>query len=110
MDAVRAAWSDEHICRSVRDFLIECGWELELNDRLIRIPQDAELLVYSSAVVVSDFDGFGDHVEAIVYIGVKRSPPNLFPVHGVIRLYLNPSGKMITEDRYLPSAWFETRT
>jgi hypothetical protein len=40
-----------------------------------------------------------------VYLGVERSLPHLFPVHGVLRLYLNAAGQMITEDRYSPAAW-----
>ncbi|HKA05845.1 MAG TPA: hypothetical protein VKD71_01225 [Gemmataceae bacterium] len=106
MDGVRAAWSAEHVCRAARDFLAECGWELEAGAGHIRVPPDAELAVYSAAVIVSDH-GFGDHVEAVVYLGVERSPPNVWPVHGVLRLYLNPAGQMVTEDRYTPAEWFQ---
>ena len=104
IDAVRATWSDDHVCRVVRNFLAECGWELEADEGFIRVPPDAELLVYMAAVIVSAH-GFGDHVEAIVYLGVERSPPNVWPVHGVLRLYLNAAGQMITEDRYSPAEW-----
>lgn len=104
MDVVRAAWSDAHVCRLARDFLAGCGWALEADGGAVRVPADAELLVYSAAVIVSDH-GFGDHVEAIVYLGVKRSPPNVFPVHGVLRLYLDAAGRMVTEDRYTVADW-----
>jgi hypothetical protein len=108
MDGVRAAWSDDHVCRVARDFLAECGWALEAGEgegEWLRVPPEAELLVYSAAVILSGL-GFGDHVEAIVYLGVERSPHNVWPVHGVLRLYLNAAGQMITEDRYLPTEWF----
>lgn len=104
MNAIRAAWSDEHVCHIARDFLARCGWKLEVGARFLRVPPDAELLVYSSAVIVSD-RGFGDHVEAIVYLGVEGSLPNVIPVYGVLRLYLNAAGEMITEDRYSPAGW-----
>ena len=104
MADVRAAWSDDHVCRVARRFLAECGWELEAGDGSIRVPPDAELLVYSAAVIFSEF-GFGDHVEALVYLGVGGSPPNVRPVHGVLRLYLNGAGEMITEDRYSLDDW-----
>ena len=106
MDGVRAACSAEYVCRVARTFLAECGWELEAGDGSIRVPPDAELAVYSAAVIVSDH-GFGDHVEAIVYLGVERSPPNVWPVHGVLRLYLDPAGQMVTEDRYSPAEWLQ---
>jgi len=102
----RAAWSDDHVCGVARDFLAECGWELEAGEGFIRVPPDAELAVYSAAVILSE-RGFGDHVEAIVYLGIERSPPDLFPVYGVLRLYLNPAGQMITEDRYSPAGWLQ---
>jgi hypothetical protein len=104
MDALRSTWSDEYVCGVARAFLAGCGWELEAGDGHIRVPPDAELLVYSAASVVSEF-GFGDHVEAIVYLGVGRSPPNVWPVYGVLRLYLNDAGRMITEDRYSIADW-----
>ncbi|MBO0697588.1 MAG: hypothetical protein J2P46_04275 [Zavarzinella sp.] len=106
MDGVRAAWSAEHVCRAARAFLAECGWELEAGAGRIRVPPDAELAVSRAAVVVSDH-GFGDHVEAVVYLGVEGSPPNVRPVHGVLRLYLNAAGRMITEDRYTPAEWLQ---
>ena len=105
MDAVRVAWSDDHISRVARDFLAECGWALEVGEgEWLRVPPEAELSVYSAAVILSGH-GFGDHVEAVVYLGVERSPPNVWPVHGVLRLYLNAAGQMITEDRFLPIEW-----
>ena len=104
IDALRAAWSDTHVCGVARSFLAECGWELEAGDGYIRVPPDAELVVYSAASIVSAH-GFGDRVEAIVLLGVERSPPNIWPVHGVLRLYLSTAGEMITEDRYLPADW-----
>lgn len=106
MDGIRAVWPDDHVRRVARDFLANCDWELEAGAGSIRVPPDAELAVYSAAVVVSDH-GFGDHVEAIVYLGVEGSPPDMRPVHGVLRLYLNPAGEMITEDRYSPAEWMQ---
>ncbi|MGL4553811.1 MAG: hypothetical protein ACRC33_21825 [Gemmataceae bacterium] len=105
MDALRAAWSDAHVCGVARTFLAECGWELEAGEGFIRVPPDAELLMYSAASTVSDYSGFGDHVEAIVFLGAERSPHGTFPVHGVLRLYLNAAGQMITEDRYSAADW-----
>jgi hypothetical protein len=104
IEAVRVAWSDDHVCNVARAFLAECGWELEAGEGWIKVPPEAELAVYSAAVLVSDH-GFGDHVEAIVYLGVERVPPNLFPVHGVLRLYMNAAGRLITEDRYSLDEW-----
>ena len=109
MNVVRSAWSDDHVCRVTRQFLSECGWELEADDGWIRVPEDAELLVYSAAIIVSNH-GFGDHIEATVYLGVKRLPPNLCPVHGVLRVYLNAAGQFITEDRYSLTEWQSGRT
>lgn len=103
---VRASWSAEHICRVARDFLASCGWELEADDGFIRVPPDAEFEVYSTAIIVSNH-GFGDHVEAVVYLGAEQSPPNVWPVYGVLRLYLNLEGQMITEDRYSRTGWFQ---
>ena len=104
MEAVRAEWSDDHVCAVARAFLAKCGWELEAGEGWIKVPPGAELAVTSAAVVVSDH-GFGDHVEAIVYLGVEGSPPHQLPVHGVLRLYLNETGQLITEDRYSPDQW-----
>ena len=106
MDAIRAGWSDDHVCRVAREFLAECEWELEAGEGSIQVPPEAELLVFSAAVIVSDHAVFGDHVEAVMYLGVERSPPNLFPAHGVLRLYLNAAGQLITEDRYSLARWF----
>ena len=97
MDAVRAAWSDEHVCGVARAFLAECDWGLESGDGWIRVPPNADLVVYSAAVIVSQY-GFGDHVEAIVYLGADQSPSGIFPVHGVLRLYLNAAGQVLTEE------------
>ena len=104
MDGMRAACSAEHVCRVARGFLASCGWELEAGAGLIRVPPDAEFAVFSTAVIVSDY-GFGDHVETVVYLGVGGAPPNVWPVHGVLRLYLDPAGRMITEDRYSRAEW-----
>lgn len=105
MDAVRAAWSDEHVCGVARAFLAECDWGLESGDGWIRVPPNADLVVYSAAVIVSQY-GFGDHVEAIVYLGADQSPSGIFPVHGVLRLYLNAAGQVLTEDWYTPAEWW----
>ncbi|VTR96196.1 unnamed protein product [Gemmata massiliana] len=108
IDSIRAVWSDCHVCQVTREFLAKCEWKLEVGEGWIEVPADAELLVYSAAVIVSDH-GFGDHIEAIVYLGVQRVPPTLFPVHGVLRLYLNPAGQMVTEDRYSLAEWVSNR-
>lgn len=105
MSAVRVAWSDADVCRVARAFLAECSWELEVGKERISIPPETELLVYSAAVIVSEH-GFGDHIEAIVYLGAERTKCGTFPVHGVLRLYLDPTGGMITEDRYSRGGWF----
>ncbi|QJX00079.1 hypothetical protein [Frigoriglobus tundricola] len=80
LGGVRAAWSADHVCRVAPAFFAECGWALEVAGGWIEVPPGAELVVFSAAVIVSDHRAFGDHVEAIVYLGVERSPPNLFPV------------------------------
>jgi hypothetical protein len=102
INAVRAAWSTDHICKIARDFLTLCQWELEIDENWIKVPPDAEILVHSGAVILSD-EGFGDHIVALVYLGVER--PGLLPKYGVLRLYLNAAGQMMTEDRYSPSGW-----
>jgi hypothetical protein len=110
MDLMRAAWSDDHVCRVTRDFLDRCGWELEVGEGRTAVPADAEIFVSSAAVILSHA-GFGDHVTVIVYLGVERSPPNLIiPLHGVLRLYLDDAGRMFTEDRYSPADWISRRT
>jgi len=108
MSSARAAWSDECALGVTRDFLAECGWALEAGGGLIEVPADAELRVRSAAFILSD-QGFGDHVEAIVYLGADGSPPHDLPRHGVLRLYLNAEGRMITEDRYSPAEWRDRR-
>jgi hypothetical protein len=102
INAVRAAWSTDHICHVARDFLTACQWELEIDGDWIKVPPDAEIHVHSGAIILSD-GGFGDHIVAIVYLGIER--PSLLPVYAVLRLYLNAAGQMITEDRYSPSGW-----
>jgi hypothetical protein len=104
--ALRVAWSDDHVCQVARDFLIECDWQLEAGEGWIQVPPDAEILVFSAAVILSEY-AFGDHIEAIVYLGVERLLASVFPVHGLLRLYLNASGQMITEDRYSLEHWRE---
>jgi hypothetical protein len=91
MAAIRAAWSDDHVCNVARAFVAKCGGELEAGEGSIKVPPEAELAVDSRAVVVSDW-GFGDHVEAIVFLGVAGAPPNRVPLHGVLRLYLTADG------------------
>ncbi len=98
-DAFRTAWSEDHVCRVARDFLTECGQELETGNGLMRVPPDAALMAYNAAVILTDY-GFGDHVETVIYLGVGRSQPHVWPVYGVLRLYLTVAGEMITEDRY----------
>jgi hypothetical protein len=102
--AARAAWSDEHVCRVAPEFLELCGWRLEADETWIEVPPDVELYVLTRAVVLSEH-GFGDHLLASVYLGAKRQPPNVWPVHGVLRLHLNLAGNMITEDRYTVRGW-----
>src|SRR4051812_19841490 len=98
MKAIRVAWSDEVVCRVAREFLAKCAWRLELaeGEKIFKVPPETELLVYSAAVIISEHDGFRDHIEAIVYSGVDRTESGIFPVHGVLRLYLDASGQMIT--------------
>lgn len=105
VSAARAAWSDEHVRHVARWFLQLCGWRLEVDDETwIEVPPDVELYVYMRGVVLSEH-GFGDHLIAILYLGAEHSPPNVFPVHGVLRLYPNSAGEMITEDRYSVQGW-----
>ena len=102
MSSARAAWSDAHVLGVARQFLTLCGWSLEVGDGIIEVPMDAELRVISWALIFSQ-DGFGDHAVAIVYLGLDKPPRHDLPLHGVLRLYLNADGQMITEDRYSPT-------
>ena len=109
MSSARAAWSDACVVGLARAFLSRCGWALEVDGGLIDVPMDAEFRVRSAAFILSDH-GFGDHVEAIVYLGADGSPPHDLPRYGVLRLYLDAEGRMITEDRYSPDEWRDRRT
>ena len=102
------AWSDDHVRRVTREFLTECSWSLEVDDTLVAVPQEVELVVYSRAIVLSDH-GFGNHLEAVVFLGESGYPPNSCPIHGVLRLYLTPTGQMISEDRYSRTGWSERK-
>jgi hypothetical protein len=106
--SARAAWSDAYVIDMARKFLAECRWALEAGDGLIDGPVDVELQIRSAAIILSD-QGFGDHVEAIVYLGADGSPPHDRPLHGALRLYLDAEGRMITEDRYSPAEWRDRR-
>lgn len=107
--AIREALPATHIATVARQFLAECEWELEVESGRLRLQPDVELLVYSTAIIISDHYTFGDHVEAIVYLGVERSASEVLPALGVLRLYLTVVGSLITEDRYSRSAWMSRR-
>ena len=90
-----------HVMDVAHEFLESAGWQLEFDDGLCQIPKDTELRVASRAYVIEDLDGYtwGDHYQAKVLIGPEGeggTPPR----YGTLGLYFDPTGRMISEDRW----------
>jgi hypothetical protein len=94
-------------------FLDSAEWELEFDGMgMVTIPREPRPIVASRAYIKPHaHGGFGDHYEAIVYLGPEAwltntaTHQNWTPRSGVLRLYFNLNGRFITEDRYSLSAW-----
>jgi hypothetical protein len=67
-----------------------------------KILRDTEMQVAFRAYAVDDipFFTFGNHYEAKVVIGPKETEHGCIAKYGVVHLYFNKDGQMITEDRH----------
>jgi hypothetical protein len=92
----------EKVIEEAQTFLARCGWELEVNEDLVRIPPNVELCVRSRAFIKADLpDVFlGDHYEATVLIGCEEVNDNICAEYAVLKLYFDESGHFVSEDRY----------
>lgn len=99
-----SARSDDHVRRVVGRFLGDCGWALEIDDSIVAIPRDTELYFYSRAIVLSGH-GFGNVLQAVVFLGTARSGPNVYPALAMLRVYLSVEVTLITEDRHSAANW-----
>ncbi len=90
----------EHVLRATREFLASCGWQLELDDETLNIPPESRLVVRSRAFIAAELDDvfIGDHLEAVVLIGVDDSIPTLAR-YAQLKLYFTMDGKFVSEDR-----------
>ena len=80
-------------------FLESCGFRLEIEEgKFVTIPRSTELVLWSRAFVrYGDVDGW-DHYEANVMLG--RLDGEDWPDFGYLKLYFNPDGGFVTEDRF----------
>ena len=83
-------------------FLQSCNWALEIEGEQIKIPEGVELLVRSRAFIKAELDDvfLGDHFEAVILLGSVRVGGNVRARYGVLRMYFNPEGRFVSEDRY----------
>jgi hypothetical protein len=112
------------VISQARDFLTECGWQLEVGwkvqvdedgieefpeldndeENFITIPEDVELRVRSRAFIKADTEDLflDDHYEAVVLVGVKPVGDYDRAKYAVLRMYFNLEGQFVSEDRYNP--------
>ena len=83
-------------------FLRSCDWALEIEGEQINIPAGVELLVRSRAFIKAELDDvfLADHFEAVILLGSVRVGGNVRARYGVLRMYFNPEGQFVSEDRY----------
>jgi hypothetical protein len=95
----------ELVLRTAREFLVSCDWQLELDEDLLAIPPESQLLIRSRAFIAGELDDvfLGDHLEAVVLVGVDDSIPNLAK-YAQLKLYFTMDGQFVSEDRYSPTA------
>ena len=96
---------EELVLRTCSEFLESCGWQLELDEEMLAIPPESKLVVRSRAFIAAELDDvfIGDHLEAIVLVGIDDSIPTLAK-YAQLRLYFTMDGKFVSEDRYAPTA------
>jgi hypothetical protein len=98
---IEAIIPKEKIIQVVREFLHSCDWQLEIDEEMIPIPQDAEIRVRSRAFIKADIEDaifLGDHYEAAALIGIDEGFHA--PKYGILKLYFNLKGEFVSEDRY----------
>lgn len=100
---VESALPVASVLKQAADFLARCGWELEIEEDVVEIPEDTELIVRSRAFIKADIEGqlfLDDHFEAVVLIGKVVLGENIRAKYGVLRMYFNLEGHFVSEDRY----------
>lgn len=95
----------ELVLRTTRHFLESYGWQLELDAELLVIPPESKLVIRSRAFIAAELDDvfLGDHLEAVVLIGIEDSTGRLAK-HAQLKSYFTMDGEFVSEDRYSPTA------
>ncbi len=85
-----------------RAFLEKCNWELEIGERLVKIPKNEKLFVQTRAYILANAPDIflGNHYEAVVLLGYEKSDDNIIPKYGYLKMYYDEEGCFISEDRY----------
>ncbi|MEN9362480.1 MAG: hypothetical protein RL095_4015 [Verrucomicrobiota bacterium] len=92
--------SESHILATVKAFLVSCQWQIEVNEKLISIPENCEIKVLTRAYISAGEGVFlGDHFESVVILGSPPDQPASAEL-GYLRLYFNLQGQFVSEDRW----------
>jgi hypothetical protein len=105
---IERAISKEYVIKTTRSFLQDCRGKLEIDHKIIEIPQNVLIGMRSRAFIKADSSDvfWGDHFEAVVLIGEEIVGNNKCARYCILRFYFNLDGKMVSEDRY-PSDIYE---
>lgn len=90
------------IMNDIKAFLEKCNWELEIGERLVKIPKNEELFVQTRAYILANAPDIflGNHYESVVLLGYEELDDNIIPKYGYLRMYYDEEGHFISEDRY----------
>ena len=93
---------NQKVIEDASQFLNECNWKLEIEEKVLSIPKDVELRIQTKAYIqaIAPNIFLGNHYEAVVIIGCDIKSEHWIAKYGYLKMYYDLKGVFISEDRY----------